>query len=99
MNILNIEQMGKGEYDRIMIVPKITTITNPQNITFRKFEHNEELFKKLPPYRTKTAKNTKKAIDYAEKIIFLCDEEIKKYSDEKTQKKYQKLRKCFFKYN
>jgi len=47
----------------------------------------------------KTAKNTKKAIDYAEKIIFLCDEEIKKYSDEKTQKKYQKFRKCFFKYN
>ena len=47
--------MGKGEYDRIMIVPKITTVANPQNITFRKFEHNEELFKKLPPYRTKTA--------------------------------------------
>jgi len=47
----------------------------------------------------KNAKNTKKAIDYAEKIIFLCDEEIKQYSDEKTQKKYQKLRKCFFKYN
>jgi len=47
----------------------------------------------------KTAKNTKKAIDYAEKIIFLCDEEIRKYSDEKTQKKYKKLRKCFFKYN
>lgn len=47
--------MGKGEYDRIMIVPKITTVASPQNITFRKFEHNEELFKKLPPYRTKTA--------------------------------------------
>lgn len=46
----------------------------------------------------KSSKNSKKAIDYAEKIIFLCDKEIEK-SDSKTQKKYQKLRRCFFKYN
>ena len=47
----------------------------------------------------KDSKNSKKAIDYAEKIIFLCDKEIEEHSDNKTQKKYQKLRRCFFKYN
>lgn len=47
----------------------------------------------------KNSKNAKKAIDYAEKIIFLCDDEIRKFSDQKTQKKYEKYRKCFFKYN
>lgn len=46
----------------------------------------------------KNSKSAKKAIDYAEKIIFLCDKEIEN-SDNKVQKKYQKLRRCFFKYN
>lgn len=29
-----------------MMIPKITTFVSPKNISFRKFEHNEELFKK-----------------------------------------------------
>ena len=49
-------------------------------------------------YTIKSSKKSDKAIDIAEKIIFLADEEIK-HSDQKTQKKYEKLRKQFFKYN
>ena len=49
-------------------------------------------------YTIKGSKKSDKAIDIAEKIIFLADEEIK-HSDQKTQKKYEKLRKQFFKYN
>ena len=29
-----------------MIIPKITTFASPNSISFKRFEHNEELFKK-----------------------------------------------------
>lgn len=50
-------------------------------------------------YTIKGSKKSEKAINIAEKIIFLADEEIKQHSTEKVQKKYQKLRKQFFKFN
>ena len=47
-----------------MNVPKITTIGSPQNISFRKFEHSEELFKKLPPDQTKAGENRENGRKY-----------------------------------
>ncbi len=47
----------------------------------------------------KGGKNKAKAVEYAEKIIFLVDDLVEKKAEEKTQKKYKKLRKNFFKYN
>ena len=43
----------------------------------------------------KSLKHKTKAIEYAEKIIFLVDN----YEELASTKKYQKLRKQFFKYN
>jgi hypothetical protein len=47
INVLSkIEQVQRGKE---MMIPKITTFASPKNISFRKFEHNEELFKKDTP--------------------------------------------------
>ena len=45
--------------EKEMKIPKITTIGSPNSISFKRFEHNEELFKKLPP-RKPTGEENKK---------------------------------------
>ena len=42
MSLAKRTNAGEGR----MNVQRITTIASPQNISFKKFEHNEELFKK-----------------------------------------------------
>lgn len=43
-----------------MMIPKITTFASPKNISFRKFEHNEELFKKADTPEKPTGEENKK---------------------------------------
>jgi len=45
---MSLAKMSKCKGKKEMI-PKITTFASPKNISFRKFEHNEELFKKDTP--------------------------------------------------
>ena len=75
------------------MIESITAIFTAISEGFKSFTTTKEHQSETDVLKSLKKKN--KAIEYAEKIIFLVDE----YDELASTKKYQRLRKQFFKYN